>query len=181
MGGGTSSAYPFPKASLWTQGKCTHAWGSDLEPVRNLLSLSFPFGDKLAGCGRDALVWRIFKILASPLSSPPSSGPRQPRGMLGTQAWALGQVVGGGGASLPLPPHLGLTLAPPKGLGGWKGGKGGLVLGLKTRLRPPPPALLLRPLPAPLPPHLPASAGRYPGPGPLLDPPPLHPQFQTWL
>lgn len=32
-----SSAYPFLKASLWTQERCTHAWGSDLEPVRNLL------------------------------------------------------------------------------------------------------------------------------------------------
>lgn len=66
-------------------------------------SLSFPFEEKLTGCGRDALVWRIFKILVSPLSSPPSSGPRQPRGMLGTQAWALGQVGWGGGEPPPFP------------------------------------------------------------------------------
>lgn len=68
----------------------------------------------MQGVLRDVQGWKIFKILASLLSSPPSSGPRQPRGMLGTQAWALGQVGGGGGvgSSLPLPPHLGLTLAP---------------------------------------------------------------------
>lgn len=55
----------------------------------------------------DAQVLQIFiRFSASPLLSPPSSGPRQPRGMLGTQAWALGQVVGwggGGGSLLPSP------------------------------------------------------------------------------
>lgn len=65
--------------------------------------------------------YKSLRFSASSLLSSPSSGPRQPRGMLGTQAWALGQVVGGGGAgaasSLPLPPHLGLTLAPAGGSG----------------------------------------------------------------
>lgn len=45
------------------------------------------------------------KILSFPSPLTPTSGPRQPRGMLGTQAWALGQVVwgGGGGSLLPSP------------------------------------------------------------------------------
>lgn len=77
------------------------------------MSLSFPSEEKLAEYVEVFRSGESFKILASPLSSPPSSGPRQPRGMLGTQAWALGQVGGGwGDSSLPLPPHLGLTLAP---------------------------------------------------------------------
>ena len=106
---GKSSANLFPKSGLWAQGvrASTKALSSDLEQVLTLLSgPQFSRGEM---CGRSGEMLRSCKSLrfsASPLLSPPSSGPRQPRGMLGTQAWALGQVVGwggGGGSLLPSP------------------------------------------------------------------------------
>lgn len=141
-------------------------------------SLSFPFEEKL-GVGEMLWSGESLRFSFPRFPHPPPQAPGSPGACWEPRPGLWARLVGGGGASsLPLPPHLGLTLAPPEGLGGWEGGKGRLELGPQTRLRPPPPALLLRPLPASPPP---SSAGRYPGPGPLLDPPPLHSQLQTWL
>lgn len=121
------------------------------------MSLSWPSEEKLAGCvercsGLENLKDSPFP--AFPHRPPPPSGPRQPRGMLGTQAWALSQVGWGGGGLLPSPSSPPWPDSRPR-LRVWEVGKEGkedLSSGRRLVSGPPPPLLLLRPLPASPPP-----------------------------
>lgn len=136
----------------------------------------------MQGVLRDVQGWKIFKILASLLSSPPSSGPRQPRGMLGTQAWALGQV-GWGGWILPSPSSPPWPDSRPR-LRVWEVGKEGkedLSSG-EDRSQFPRLPLCFSAFFPPLLPLLSRSLPRPRAPSqPTPTPSPLHPQLQTWL
>lgn len=180
---GKASANPFPKSGLWAQGVrvFTHALSSDLEQVPTLLSGSqFPQAEICWGSGERVRSYKSLRFSASSLLSSPSSGPRQPRGMLGTRPGLWARLLGGGGGSLlPSPSSPPWPDSRPRRRV-WEVGKEGRGMRAGTADPSLAPA---SPFPPPPPSRLssPSSAGRYPSPGPLLQPPPPHPQLQTWL
>jgi hypothetical protein len=128
---------------------------SDLEPVLTLFSgPQFPLEETDWGL-REMLRSRESLRFSLPRSPhPPPQAPGSPGACWEPRPGLWARLAGGGAgaaSSLPLPPHLGPTLAPAGGSGRLGRREGGTELGLQTRLQPPPP-FLLRPLPASPPP-----------------------------
>lgn len=145
-------------------GSSPNALPSDLERVLTLPSgPQFPQGEAGWGVGEmlRSLESLRFSLPGSP--HPPPQAPGSPGACWEPRPGLPARLVGGGASSLPLPPHLGLTLAPAGGSGRLGRREGGREPGPQARLRPPPPPFLLRPLPAsPPPPQQVATPARGP-------------------